>query len=167
MTNNLDKVYNEVEIWARVNNCFCIKFYELIDADEHDYMYLILEIADLGQLASWDYKQELYIRNPRIFEAVLAYLVANGLYIEGEADIEQVARYIFRQLAEALLYLHEEVHIIHRDIKLDNLLFSSRDMRIKVTDFTVSRSDITEATRLFVSEGTPAFTAPECHFVDE
>jgi serine/threonine protein kinase len=78
-----------------------------------------------------------------------------------------VARYIFRQLAEALLYLHEEAHIIHRDIKLDNLLFSSKDMRVKVTDFTVSRADITEATRLFDSEGTPAFTAPECHIVDE
>lgn len=40
-------------------------------------------------------------------------------------------------------------------------------MRVKLTDFTVSRSDIEEKTRLFDCEGTPAFTAPECHIVEE
>jgi [calcium/calmodulin-dependent protein kinase] kinase len=40
-------------------------------------------------------------------------------------------------------------------------------MLLKITDFTVSRSDITDETWLFDSEGTPAFTAPECHIVDE
>ena len=59
------------------------------------------------------------------------------------------------------------MHVIHRDIKLDNLLFSSKDMMIKITDFTVARADIKEETRLFDSEGTPAFTAPECHIVEE
>ena len=48
MITNLDKVYNEIEIWGRINDINFIKFYELIDADEHDYMYLILELADLG-----------------------------------------------------------------------------------------------------------------------
>jgi [calcium/calmodulin-dependent protein kinase] kinase len=63
--------------------------------------------------------------------------------------------------------LHEEFHVIHRDIKLDNILFSSKDAKVKLTDFTVSRSDIDDSTRLFDSEGTPAFTAPECHIVEE
>ena len=40
-------------------------------------------------------------------------------------------------------------------------------MQIKITDFTVSRDEIHEGTRLFDSEGTPAFTAPECHVVEE
>jgi hypothetical protein len=48
MITNLDKVYNEIEIWGRINDIHFIKFYELIDTDEHDYMYLILELADLG-----------------------------------------------------------------------------------------------------------------------
>jgi hypothetical protein len=51
MITNLDKVYNEIEVWGRINHSHFVKFYELIDADEHDYMYLILELADLGQLA--------------------------------------------------------------------------------------------------------------------
>lgn len=57
--------------------------------------------------------------------------------------------------------------MIHRDIKLDNVLFSSKDMRVKLTDFTVGRADIEDDTRLFDSEGTPSFTAPECHIVEK
>lgn len=78
-----------------------------------------------------------------------------------------MARFIFRQLAEAVLHMHEEIGIIHRDIKLDNILFSSKDLRVKLTDFTVAKADVTDATRLFDSQGTPAFTAPECHIVEE
>jgi len=63
--------------------------------------------------------------------------------------------------------LHDEFRVIHRDIKLDNVLFSSRDMKVKLTDFTVARGDIDETTRLFDSEGTPSFTAPECHIVEK
>lgn len=48
MINNLDKVYNEVEVWTKINHENVIKIYELIDSDEHDYLYVILELADLG-----------------------------------------------------------------------------------------------------------------------
>jgi serine/threonine protein kinase len=51
----------------------------------------------------------------------------------------------------ALVHLHEELGMIHRDIKLDNILFSSKDMIVKLTDFTVARADIKEETRLFDS----------------
>ncbi len=46
--NNLDKVYNEVELWAQVAHPNITKIYEIIDAEEHDYLYVILELADLG-----------------------------------------------------------------------------------------------------------------------
>jgi hypothetical protein len=35
----------------------------MIDDDEHDYLYLILEMADMGQLAKWDFKVERYVPN--------------------------------------------------------------------------------------------------------
>ena len=57
--------------------------------------------------------------------------------------------------------------MIHRDIKLDNILFNSKDFAVKVTDFTVAKADLKPKTRLFDSQGTPAFTAPECHIVDD
>ncbi len=40
-------------------------------------------------------------------------------------------------------------------------------MKVKLTDFTVARAEIEEDTRLFDSEGTPSFTAPECHIVEK
>lgn len=48
MITNLDKVYSEIELWGRINHVYFVKFYELIDSDDHDYMYLILELADMG-----------------------------------------------------------------------------------------------------------------------
>ena len=46
----------------------------MIDDDNHDYLYLILEMADLGQIANWDFEQERYVRNQNIFNYVKAYL---------------------------------------------------------------------------------------------
>lgn len=45
---NLEKVYLEIEIWTQLSHCYITKLYEMIDDDKHDYLYLILEMADLG-----------------------------------------------------------------------------------------------------------------------
>ena len=74
MINNLDKVYAEIELWTQLNHPYIAKLYEMIDDDNHDYLYLILEIADMGQIANWDFQQELYVRNEQIFNFVKAYL---------------------------------------------------------------------------------------------
>jgi serine/threonine protein kinase len=74
MINNLDKVYSEIEIWTQLNHPYIAKLYEMIDDDNHDYLYLILEIADLGQIAVWDFKQERYVRNQAVFDFIVGYL---------------------------------------------------------------------------------------------
>ena len=55
MIDNLDKVYNEIETWSSLHCPNIVKLYELIDSDTHDYLYLIMELGDLGQLATWNY----------------------------------------------------------------------------------------------------------------
>jgi serine/threonine protein kinase len=51
--NNLEKVYNEIEVWTKCLYPSIVRIYEMIDADDHDYIYIIMELAELGQLASW------------------------------------------------------------------------------------------------------------------
>ena len=74
MINNLDKVYSEIELWTQLNHPYIAKLYEMIDDDNHDYLYLILEMADMGQIANWDFQQERYVRNQQIYDFVKNYL---------------------------------------------------------------------------------------------
>ena len=137
ITNYLENVYNEVEVWAQCSHPNIIKMYEIIDAEEHDYLYLILELADHGQLARWDFEKEVYVRNDKIIDSILGVLEQNGqrLPAEQSSDIEQCARFIFYKLAQALIYLHTEAGVVHKDIKLDNILIEEKTRMIKIIDF--------------------------------
>jgi serine/threonine protein kinase len=65
-------------------------------------------------------------------------------------------------VADGLSYLHDTMKVGNRDIKLENILYLTRDERVKITDFTtaieVKDDDMTIKDR----EGTKAFEASEC-----
>ena len=50
---------------------------------------------------------------------------------------EDVAKFVFRQVVEGLQYCHSK-GIVHRDMKLDNLLLDETGT-VKICDFGVSR----------------------------
>jgi MAP/microtubule affinity-regulating kinase len=71
---------------------------------------------------------------------------------------EPMAKFIFKQIIEALDYIHSK-GIVHRDIKLDNILIDLQN-NIKICDFGVSRQ-IKKGDVMHDQCGTPAYIAPE------
>ena len=92
---------------------------------------------------------------------VMEYICAGDLltYIKKRSKLtELVAKFIFKQIILAIKYIHDN-NIIHRDIKLDNILLDL-DNNIKICDFGVSRK-INKGDIMFEQCGTPAYIAPE------
>lgn len=72
---------------------------------------------------------------------------------------ESVARAIFRQVVAGLAYCHSK-GIVHRDMKLDNILLDARG-NVKICDFGVSRLLRSAQETMTEQCGTPAYIAPE------
>ena len=125
------KVFQEVYIMNKIHDKNVIRLLELFESPRH--LMIVLEYAGGGDL--------------------LQLLRSRGKITEKEA------RPIFKQIIDAVTACHKE-DIIHRDIKLDNILLNEEMTLIKLCDFGVSRV----AKRGFkINEqcGTPAYLAPE------
>ena len=92
---------------------------------------------------------------------VMEYICAGDLlsFIRKRSKLtEPTAKYIFKQILLGLKFIHNR-NIIHRDIKLDNILIDL-DNNIKICDFGVSKR-ITKSDTMSEQCGTPAYMAPE------
>ena len=92
---------------------------------------------------------------------VMEYICAGDLlnYIKKRNKLQEpVAKFIFKQIILALKFIHEN-NIVHRDIKLDNILIDL-DNNIKICDFGVSKI-INKGDIMLEQCGTPAYIAPE------
>ncbi|KAG0043959.1 hypothetical protein BGZ83_010813 [Gryganskiella cystojenkinii] len=73
---------------------------------------------------------------------------------------ESEARMIFNEIAEAVRYLHEELRIVHRDIKLENILLHE-DGNWKICDFGLAEYQDAEVAAEFGDTLTSP-TTPAC-----
>lgn len=92
--------------------------------------------------------------------------------VEGETLAQQLARdprppvasvrSIMREVADALSYAHAR-HVVHRDVKPDNILVDRASGRAMVSDFGIARAAEGESrlTVTGVAVGTPAYMSPE------
>lgn len=124
------KILNETNILKSLNHNNIIKLYETFETEA--YIFIIMEYISCGDL--------------------LAFVRKRGKLSEN------VCKFLFRQIIEAIHYMHS-MNIIHRDIKLDNILIDLNN-NVKLCDFGVSKT-IKKDEIIFDQCGTPAYIAPE------
>lgn len=74
---------------------------------------------------------------------------------------ENICRIVGRQLASALCYMHEQ-QIVHRDLKLENIMYDESTMKVKIIDFGLS-GFLGGKNFLMKFCGTEGYIAPEIH----
>ena len=72
---------------------------------------------------------------------------------------EKQARFYFAEILLALEYLHQE-NVVYRDLKPENILLNI-DGHIRITDFGLSKENITKEGRTFSFCGSPEYMSPE------
>ena len=128
----LQLVSSEIEIMQSASHERLINLYEVINQEDYHKIYLVLEYADGGTL-----------------------------HQKGKIA-EKDAKMYFRQLIDGLEYLHENLEVVHRDIKPQNILFDANN-NLKIADFGSAQYIKHGRDELTSSAGTFAFMSPEMH----
>ena len=123
------KIKTEIEVLSKLRNPFCTQIYDYFETDTH--ILIVMEYI-CGDLLSFMRKRNKIS--------------------------EPTAKIIFKQIIKGLQYLHKK-KIVHRDIKLDNILIDLTNT-VKICDFGVSRI-LSPGDTMYEHCGTPAYIAPE------
>ncbi|KAJ1969016.1 hypothetical protein H4R35_006260 [Dimargaris xerosporica] len=128
----LSKVNREIMALKSVQHPHIVQLYEIIDTER--YIGIVMEYASGGEL----------------FDFILAHRFLK----------ERDAGRLFAQLISGVDYLHRN-HVVHRDLKLENLLLDS-DRNLKITDFGFANQfDRANEDLMATSCGSPCYAAPE------
>eukprot|EP01138_Halocafeteria_seosinensis_P012106 gb/GECG01012374.1/.p1 GENE.gb/GECG01012374.1/~~gb/GECG01012374.1/.p1 ORF type:complete len:1304 (+),score=180.70 gb/GECG01012374.1/:1-3912(+) len=125
------RVQQEIKLMERLNHPYVIRMLEMIDSPKR--IHIIMEYAGGGNLCS-------YVKSRKRLS-------------------EPESRRIFIQILLATEYMHDN-SIIHRDVKLENVLFDhARDMKLVDFGFSVEVKDPNKRLKVFC--GTPSYMSPE------
>lgn len=162
----LDNVYDEIMILSKLKHPNIARLYEIIDDNETNTLYTVIEYCEYGQIMHWNPETRRYSIDPKFFDELKEELKVRSL-VEKAVDItdqEFVAREVFKQVARGLDYLHNKKNVAHRDLKGENILAKKDEgkFQVKVIDFSISEHLGESDSKSFTDiSGTPEFLAPE------
>ena len=134
------KTYGEVKILQRLNHPNIIKFHEVFiikNAPDKFTLHIIAEYADGGDL----------------FDKIKEHKKKKTFFTE-----DQILDYLI-QITLALNHMHTK-HILHRDIKSQNIFLTKNNM-VKLGDFGISKSLDQTLQKAMTVIGTPYYLSPE------
>eukprot|EP01029_Cantina_marsupialis_P027366 TRINITY_DN7637_c0_g1_i1.p1 TRINITY_DN7637_c0_g1~~TRINITY_DN7637_c0_g1_i1.p1 ORF type:complete len:636 (+),score=205.59 TRINITY_DN7637_c0_g1_i1:148-2055(+) len=129
-----DALWDEVNILRECKHPNIINVKDVFDTPK--YIYIILELVTGGEL----------------FDKI----------VDAKRFKEDLSRDLFRQMVEAMKYLHTK-GVSHRDLKPENILINETDTgdwQVKISDFGLSRI-VGEGMFMQTLAGTPQYLAPE------
>lgn len=132
LSDNTKYLKKEIEIMMKIHHPSIVSLYNVMEDDKN--MYLVMEMVEGENLRD---------------------------IINHYGNIaEQTAKKYFAQIINAMKYLHQELGIVHRDLKLDNIIIDSND-NVRIIDFGLSTFIPDNGGKIYGVCGSPAFIAPE------
>ncbi|KAJ3340647.1 hypothetical protein HDU93_006504 [Gonapodya sp. JEL0774] len=141
----------EIDVWRSLEHPHIARMYEVLDTD--DSTFIVTEWLACSMLEYIeDERQKLRTR------------------LSGKVDDEEVAglpldkvQTLFAQMVDAVRYLHLHMNLVHRDVKLENILLTLDRSVCKITDFGLSQYINAPTVRgeQDAPAGTLAYLAPE------
>ncbi len=145
--------------------CFPARLYALISLRSG---YAVLEYASGGQIMDWLPTEHMY-RYKSGPDALMPEATARTIFRDMLLGLDYCALFVsavvmLRKNINMCMYAYtvHEHHIVHRDIKPDNVLYCQSSCTYKLADLGVSHFFDSDTDTLTKTEGTPPFFAPEC-----
>ncbi|CAG9327666.1 CAMKK1_1 [Blepharisma stoltei] len=142
-TSAMQDVAREIAMMKKFNHINAVKLHEVIDDDERDKLYMVLDYCGKGAIMEW---------NPDTSSFYFPWNPSGVLR-------EQQLRKFFRDMVCGLEYLHSH-NIVHRDIKPQNILLTD-EWNVKIGDFGQAQI-FGDSDRQSKTIGTYQFFPPEC-----
>lgn len=187
MITYFDEVLNEILILGKltkgkekeeenIGKEYVISLYELIydNINREPFLYLINDYCDIGPIMNRDNINYNHFHNPNLIKFLFPNLnfevedFDNNLIKKNSLNLEikhKIASKLFKEIFLGLKYIHSH-NIIHRDIKIENLLFDSKENKIKIIDFSISTILFSKNNKIDEPGGSMHYQAPELQNIE-
>lgn len=124
----------EMRVLSRLQHPNVLEAVEIIESSLH--CHLVCELVDGESLRAFAQRQPLHRLE------------------------ESIAQKFYNQVVDGVHFCHERL-VVHRDLKLENLLLNCSEAQVKIIDFGFATQVASKDAKLKAFCGTPSYMAPE------